>query len=221
MSRVNYQAVLFDLDGTLLNTAPDFAISLNLMLNKHQRPSLSEAAIRAIVTNGSAGLVSYAFDCQEKDAHYEGLRQEFLEVYYDNLAQQTCLFPGMETLLKTLGEHHIPWGIVTNKPRRFTTAILENIPLQPAPQSVVCPDDVEHTKPHAEPVLLACQQLGIAPQHTVFIGDHRRDIESGLNAGTTTIAAAYGYIDEQEDPKSWGAHHLVKDSNDLFDLLFS
>ncbi len=219
MSPANYQAVLFDLDGTLLDTAPDFATSLNLMLNRHQRPPLSESDIRAFVTHGSAGLVSHAFNCNEDDANFEALREEFLSVYFDNLAKKTCLFPGLAALLTALGQRAIPWGIVTNKPRRFTCAILEGLALQPAPQSVVCPDDVEHTKPHAEPVLLACQQLGIAPQHTVFVGDHLRDIESGLNAGTATIAAAYGYIDKHERPNDWGAHHLVDDSRQLFDLL--
>ncbi|OUS04788.1 hypothetical protein A9Q90_07245 [Gammaproteobacteria bacterium 54_18_T64] len=221
MSPVNYQAVLFDLDGTLLDTAPDFTTAINLILRRHQRPTLAENDIRAIITHGSAGLLSHAFNCSEDDANFEALREEFLDIYFQHLAQNTCLFPGMETLLKALGEHNIPWGIVTNKPRRFTRAILEGLALQPAPQSVVCPDDVEHNKPHAEPVLLACQQLGVAPQHCVFIGDHLRDIESGINAGTATIAAAYGYIDEVERPGDWGADYLVDDPRQLFDLVIA
>ncbi|MBQ0720331.1 MAG: HAD-IA family hydrolase [Gammaproteobacteria bacterium] len=221
MSRANYQAVLFDLDGTLLDTAPDFTTSINLMLSRHQRPTLSENDIRAIITHGSAGLLSYAFKCSESDAGFETLREEFLNIYCDHLAQKTCLFPGLAELLTALGQHHIPWGIVTNKPRRFTCAILEGLALQPAPQAVVCPDDVEHNKPHAEPVLLACRQLGVAPQHTVFIGDHLRDIESGRNAGTATIAAAYGYIDDAERPHDWGAQYLVNDSRQLYDLLIA
>ncbi len=219
MPLTHYQAVLFDLDGTLLDTAPDFVIALNKMLDRHKRPALTERAIRAIVTHGSAGLIRYAFNCTEDDADFAALREEFLDIYYQNLTQKTCLFPGMETLLNSLGQRNIPWGIVTNKPRRFTQAILEGIPLQPAPQSVVCPDDVKNTKPHPEPVLLACEQLGIAPEHTIFVGDHIRDIEAGLNAGSTTIAAAYGYIDEHERPEDWGAHHLIKKSTDLLPLL--
>ncbi|OUS13463.1 hypothetical protein A9Q89_02860 [Gammaproteobacteria bacterium 53_120_T64] len=221
MSPVNYQAVLFDLDGTLLDTAPDFTTAINLILTRHQRPTLAEKDIRAIITHGSAGLLSYAFDCREDDANFETLREEFLDIYAEHLAQKTCLFPGLKKLLEALGQRDIPWGIVTNKPRRFTHAILAGLALQPAPQSVVCPDDVEHNKPHAEPVLLACEQLGVAPHDTVFIGDHLRDIESGRNAGTATIAAAFGYIDEAERPQDWGADHLVDDSRQLFDLVIA
>ncbi|MEZ0152200.1 MAG: HAD family hydrolase [Candidatus Reddybacter sp.] len=221
MSPANYQAVLFDLDGTLLDTAPDFTTSINLILKRHQRPTLTENDIRAIITHGSAGLLSHTFHCNEGDANFETLREEFLDIYFAHLAQKTCLFPGLEKLLEALGQRDIPWGIVTNKPRRFTRAILEGIALQPAPQSVVCPDDVTHNKPHAEPVLLACEQLGVAPRNTVFIGDHLRDIESGRNAGTATIAAAFGYIDENERPQDWGADHLVDDSRQLFDLVIA
>ena len=221
MSPANYQAVLFDLDGTLLDTAPDFTTSINLILERHQRPTLAENDIRAIITHGSAGLLSHAFDCNEDDANFEALREEFLDIYYVHLAQKTCLFPGLEKLLEALGQRNIPWGIVTNKPRRFTSAILQRLDLQPPPQSVVCPDDVEHNKPHAEPVLLACEQLGIAPQHAIFIGDHLRDIESGRNAGTATIAAAFGYIDAVERPQEWGADYLVNDSRQLFDLVIA
>lgn len=221
MSPANYQAVLFDLDGTLLDTAPDFTTSINIILTRHQRPTLSENDIRAIITHGSAGLLGHAFNCNEGDPGFEILREEFLDIYFEHLAQKTRLFPGLDKLLKALGERNIPWGIVTNKPRRFTCAILEGLALQPAPQSVVCPDDVAHTKPHAEPVLLACQQLGVAPHDTVFIGDHLRDIESGRNAGTATIAAAFGYIDDEERPQDWDADHLVDDSRQLFDLVIT
>ncbi len=221
MSPANYQAVLFDLDGTLLDTAPDFTTSINQMLERHQRPTLTENDIRATITNGSAGLLSHAFQCNESDANFETLRTEFLDIYFTQLAKQTGLFPGLATLLEALGQRDIPWGIVTNKPRRFTQAILERLDLQPAPQSVVCPDDVEHNKPHPEPVLLACKQLGVAPHHTVFIGDHLRDIESGRIAGTATIAAAFGYIDADERPQDWGADYLVDDSRQLFGLVIA
>ena len=221
MPSANYQAVLFDLDGTLLDTAPDFTSAINLLLQRHQKPALTENSIRATISHGSAGLLSYAFNCREDAPHFEALRVEFLAIYFAHLAQKTCLFPGLANLLEALGQRNIPWGIVTNKPRRFTSAILAGLNLQPAPQSVVCPDDVEHNKPHAEPVLLACQQLGVAPQQTVFIGDHLRDIESGRNAGTTTIAAAFGYIDDDENPQDWAADYLVDDSRQLYGLLIS
>ncbi len=219
MAVIDYRAVLFDLDGTLLDTAPDFAISLNHLLAQKNRPSLSEQAIRGIVSNGSAGLIAHAFNCREDHQDFEQIRAEFLAIYLDNLCRETRPFPGIEPLLDQLGRASVPWGIVTNKPSLYTEAILAGLQLMPAPASVVCPDHVDNAKPHPEPVLLACEQLGIEPQHTVFIGDHRRDIESGRQAGTITIAAAYGYIDD-DHPETWGADHLVNHAAEISALLF-
>ncbi len=219
MPRLNYQAVLFDLDGTLLDTAPDFALSLNQLLARKNRPALSETEIRAIISNGSAGLVAHAFECTEEDPQFENIRAEFLSIYLENLCEETRPFPGIQTLLDRLGEQNTPWGIVTNKPSLYTEAILDKLRLRPAPSAVVCPDHVDNAKPHPEPVLLGCEQLGIAPEQTIYIGDHRRDIESGRDAGTTTIAAAYGYIDD-DHPDTWGAHHLVSHADEITALLF-
>lgn len=219
MATLDYQAVLFDLDGTLLDTAPDFAICLNQLLVKKNRPPLPAPKIRALVSNGSAGLIAYAFQCSEQDPGFAAIRAEFLDIYLGNLCQLTRPFPGIETLLTRLGGRDTPWGIVTNKPDRYTRAILEALDLQPAPQTVICPDHVTHVKPHPEPVLKACQELNVAPRHVVFIGDHRRDIESGRHAGTATVAAAYGYIDD-DCPHTWGAHRLVNSAEELHDLLF-
>ena len=219
MPTLDYKAVLFDLDGTLLDTAPDFAISLNKLLLSKNRPVLSETAIRAIVSNGSAGLIAHAFDCSEQDLEFEKIREEFLDIYLNNLCLETRPFPGIQTLLDRLGNQDTPWGIVTNKPNQYTQAILKQLQLTPAPGPVICPEHVANTKPHPEPVLLACQQLDIAPQHVVYIGDHRRDIESGRQAGTMTIAAAYGYIDE-DHPAHWGAQYLVNHADEISELLF-
>ncbi len=219
MTVLNYQAVLFDLDGTLLDTAPDFALSLNQLLARKNRPLLSEEVIRTIVSNGSAGLITYAFQCTEEDSQFEKIRGEFLNIYLDTLCEGTRPFPGIENLLGRLQKQGTPWGIVTNKPSLYTEAILDRLQLQSAPSAVVCPDHVDHTKPHPEPVLLGCEQLGVAPAQTIFIGDHRRDIESGREAGTITIAAAYGYIDD-DHPDTWGAHHLVNHADEITALLF-
>ncbi len=219
MPHLNYQAVLFDLDGTLLDTAPDFALSLNRLLEQKNRPPLAEQAIRTIVSNGSAGLIAHAFQCSEEDTEFETIRAEFLAIYLDNLCEQTQPFPGIESLLTRLGKQGTPWGIVTNKPSLYTEAILDKLRLQPSPAAVVCPDHVDKTKPHPEPVLLGCEQLGVAPQHTIYVGDHRRDIESGRDAGTTTIAAAYGYIDD-DHPDTWGANYLVNHADEITALLF-
>jgi phosphoglycolate phosphatase len=220
MTEPSYRGVLFDLDGTLIDTAPDFAACLNHLLTEENRPPLALAAIRSLITNGSASLITLAFGYAKDDPSFEPLRQRFLARYLDNSAAESRPFPGIESLLGRLAERGIPWGIVTNKPDPYTRALLRDLPLLPAPATVICPDHVTHTKPHPEPVLLACQQMNLPPEQVIFIGDHRRDVESGRAAGTTTVAAAYGYIEDHDPPDSWGAHHLIHAVEELDALLF-
>ena len=215
-----FQAVLFDLDGTLLDTAPDFLTSTNLLLTKKGMPLLDESDIRWLVSHGSAGIIRNAFKMDETHQNFEPTRQELLALYKDNLADKTQPFNGIKELLLELGRQQTPWGIVTNKPELYTLAILEQLPLSPCPSAIICPDHVTNTKPHPESIILACNQLGIEPTNTVYIGDHLRDIEAGLRAGTTTIAAGYGYIGGNEDVSSWGAHHTVSCATQLHDLIF-
>ncbi len=214
-----FQAVLFDLDGTLLDTAPDFLTATNLLLAKKGLPLLPAESIRQLVTHGSVGIVKKVFELDEQHPEFEPIRQELLSLYMDNLADQTHPFTGITELLYTLGENQIPWGIVTNKPESYTLAILEQLPLSPPPATIICPDHVSKTKPDPESVVLACKQVGISPSDTVYIGDHQRDIEAGRRAGTTTIAATYGYIDQNEDPTLWGADHTVSCATQLLELI--
>jgi len=214
-----FQAVLFDLDGTLLDTAPDFLTATNQLLAKKNLPLLAEDDIRRLVTHGSAGIIRNVFSMDEAHPDFEPTRQELLSFYRGCLADQTHPFVGIKELLLALENHQIPWGIVTNKPESYTLAILEQLPFSPSPETIICPDHVTNTKPAPEPILLACHQLGVKPENTVYIGDHLRDIEAGLNAGTTTIAVAYGYIDKHEDPSSWGAHHTVDCATELLNLI--
>ena len=215
-----FQAVLFDLDGTLLDTAPDFLTCTNQLLGGRGMPLLNEDDIRKMVTHGSAGIISKTFSLHNSHPDFEPLRQELLSLYMDNLAELTRPFPGIAELLTELAEYQIPWGIVTNKPERYTLALLERLQLTSAPSTIICPDHVTRTKPDPESIILACNQLGIEPKDTVYIGDHLRDIEAGLRAGATTIAAAYGYIGDEEDVSSWGAHHTVSCATQLHDLIF-
>lgn len=215
-----YRAVLFDLDGTLLDTAPDFLTCTNQLLHSKGMPLLDEANIRRLVTHGSAGIINKIFQLEPEHPDFEPIRQELLTLYFDNLADRTRPFPGISELLSKLAQHNIPWGIVTNKPERYTLAILDQLPLWPPPATVICPDHVQRTKPDPESVLLALQQINIEPHEAVFIGDHLRDIEAGLRAGTATIAAAYGYLSEDEDPNDWGAHHTVASATQLANLIF-
>jgi len=201
--------VLFDLDGTLLDTAPDFVTALNAMLGDKNLPTLAPAIIRAGVTHGSGGLITLAFKLRSTDAEFEPLRQEFLGYYRACLTERTRLFPGMEGVLDRLGDRGIPWGIVTNKPELYTTAILQGLWLPSPPAAVICPDHVARSKPDPESVLMACDQLTIKPAQALYVGDHLRDIQAGNSAGCYTVSAAYGYIDGNEDPSDWGAHYLI------------
>lgn len=218
MLRPRYDGVLFDLDGTLLDTAPDFVDSLNRLLGLKEMSPLPPELIRNHVSHGSRALVALAFGDGRDD--YEALRQEFLAIYAEHLSRKTRLFDGFEPLLAQIAHNRLPWGIVTNKPELYTRMILEDLRLSPAPGTVVCPDHVQHTKPDPEPMFLAATQLGVAPHRCVYVGDHRRDIEAGRAAGMTTIAAAYGYIDDDDPASSWAADHLVEHPSDLTPLLF-
>lgn len=214
-----YQAILFDLDGTLLDTAPDFARILNQLLISHQREPLPESTIRAIVSDGSAAMIASAFHCEPGDAYFDRVRSEFLALYEDQICVETRLFPGMEAVLQYMDQLAMPWGIVTNKPSVYTLPLLSKLALTPAPGSVICPDHVTQAKPHPEPVLLACQQLDTQPENVLFIGDHKRDIDAGLAAGTITVAASYGYVNVDEDISSWNAHHIIACADDLLPLI--
>lgn len=214
-------AVLFDLDGTLIDTAPDFASVVNQLCRQHGRPQIDYPDIRNTVSHGARALVTLAFECREGDPQFETLRQQLLQLYSQQLAVKTALFAGMAELLSWLESQSLPWGIVTNKPRRYAEPLLAALALAQRCGTLVCPDDVLHTKPHAEPMLLACQHLACRPGNTVYIGDHRRDIEAGSNAGMTTIAANYGYIDPSDPASSWQASYTVEQPADIQVLLAS
>jgi phosphoglycolate phosphatase len=218
--KAHFQAVLFDLDGTLLDTAPDFLTATNHVLKKRGLPLLIEEDVRRLVTHGSAGIIRNVFQLEESHPDFEPTRQELLAFYKDHLAENTRPFKGIPELLSAIGQQQIPWGIVTNKPELYTLAILDQLPLSPSPSTIICPDHVTRTKPDPESILLACNQLGIKPEDTVYIGDHARDIEAGLRAGTTTIAAAYGYITNHEEAYQWGAQHTVSCATQLQALIF-
>ena len=215
-----YQAVLFDLDGTLLDTAPDFARVLNTLLRTHQREPLPESDIRAIVSDGSAAMIARAFNCSPRDKYFDTVRSEFLALYLEQVCVKTQPFPGIETVLAELDAAQLPWGIVTNKPERYTLPLMEALALKPTPQTLICPEHVTHSKPHPESVLLACEHLGSDPRHTVFIGDHQRDIDAGRAAGATTVAATYGYIDPEENIKAWNADHMIDCAAELLPIIF-
>lgn len=212
-------AVLFDLDGTLLDTAPDFHAVINQLLAEHQRPPVSDAFLRRYVSNGARAMIGAAFQLADQDTAFDQLHPRMLELYRQHLDVNTKPFPGISALLRWLGEQQIPWGIVTNKPECYTTPVMLGLNLQPAPETVICPDHVRQKKPHPEALLLACQTLDCPPERSVYIGDHRRDIEAGLRAGMQTIAVSYGYLDEDEDINSWHSHFQVAQASEIRPIL--
>lgn len=215
------EAILFDLDGTLIDTAPDFIGVLNRQLQAHGRTPLPPEKIRACVSQGAKAVVALGFadrvDVNSPD--FEALRQEFLQNYLKHIADETVLFPGMDALLTMLEARGTPWGIVTNKHSMFTTPLLRALNLDTRCKVTICPDMVTHTKPHPEPMLKAAHHLNVRPEACVYVGDHRRDIEAGRNAGMSTVAVSYGYVLEGDAAADWNADYLVDSVAELAVLL--
>jgi len=215
-----FKALLFDLDGTLLNTAPDFSGAINIQLARHGREQLAESAVRSTVTHGSAGLIQKAFSIDPDHPEFETLREEFLALYLANIADRTALFEGLQTVLDNCVDRGLPWGIVTNKPWKYTRALLNQLGMAEQSATTICPDHVSQSKPDPESLFLACSELSVAPGDCIFVGDHLRDIQAGRNAGMRTIAAGWGYIEASQSIANWQADWVVEKSPDLNPLLF-
>ncbi|MCV6589006.1 MAG: HAD-IA family hydrolase [Marinobacterium sp.] len=214
-------AVLFDLDGTLLDTAPDFFWTINTLLAEEGRPAMDFPALRAQVSHGARAMVQTAFDLTLDDPAFNQLHPRMLALYEQHLDVDTVLFDGLDALLEVLESASIPWGIVTNKPERYTTPLLNGLGLASRAGSVICPDQVNQRKPDPESLFLACRELKVRPAHCVYVGDHIRDIEAGRRAGMCTIAADYGYIDADDNVSNWQADHIIRHGGELLPLLHS
>lgn len=212
------QAVLFDLDGTLLDSAPDFLLVINNMLAARSAAPLSLDQLRYQVSNGARAMVRFAFG-EVSEAAFEALKQEFLDSYLKVINQRSLLYPGIVELLNDLQQQDIRWGIVTNKPERYTTPIVEHFGWRSHAAAVICPDHVKHTKPNPEPLLLACQQMGVLPENCWYLGDHLRDIEAGNAANMYSIGCRYGYLNENEDPDLWRADQLISSPLEIIDKI--
>ena len=208
------KAVLFDLDGTLIDTAADFIRIIQDMCRAEQREVVDAALIRTQVSEGARAMVKLVYPALDvEDPIFLAHRQRFLDIYGADIAVDTDLFEGMYALLDTLEAQHIPWGIVTNKPRWLSEALLAALNLTQRCAVLVCPEDVSHTKPDPEPMYLAAQQLDLAAASCIYVGDHPRDIDAGRNAGMYTILAAYGYLPlaHKDDLTLWQADCIVND----------
>ena len=213
----NIKHVLFDLDGTLVDTAPDLAFALNQALVRRGREPLPFEIIRPSVSLGGAALVKLGFRLDETDPEFTTVRNEFLAIYRDNLSTHSRLFPGMELVLDRLEQTGVSWGIVTNKPAWLTDPLMQALGLDARTPCIVSGDTLEYRKPHPAPLLHACQLLQCEPRETVYIGDDRRDVAAGTSAGMATLVASYGYINSTEAPGNWGADGCINSPEEILD----
>lgn len=211
------RAVLFDLDGTLLDTAPDLGAALNAVLRAEQRPEVTAKEYTPLASHGSVRLLKHAFG-EEFDARQEELRRAFLTAYSTAIAKHTRLFDGVSHLLNKLVEQQIAVAIVTNKPSALTNQLLPYFPQLAAIEVVVSGDTLAVAKPHPEPLLFAAEQLAIPAQQCWYVGDAQRDIEAGQRAQMTTVLAAYGYLSDDDQVAQWGADVHIQHPLELLQL---
>lgn len=209
------RTVLFDLDGTLADTAPDLAYALNQVLLEQGREPLPFEVIRPIISHGGIGLIRLGFRLESEHPDFPPLRQRLLEIYYDNIARQTRLFPGTDELLDSIEQNGRNWGVVTNKPGWLTNPLMDALGLGQRAACIVSGDTCSNRKPHPEPILHGCQLAGSQAEHCIYIGDAQRDIEAGQRAGLRTLVALFGYIGHDEQPQTWGADALLRTPQDI------
>lgn len=202
--------VLFDLDGTLVDTAYDLGRALNLLLAKHDKPKLPHEKIRPVASHGTAALLKLGFGELPDVQKFEALKVEYLALYDEALKEQPILLPEIEQLLDALEAKNMAWGVVTNKPRRFSLPLLQVAMTQKGclyerAACLVCADDVRQAKPAPDSLLLACQQTDADPKNCIYVGDAERDIVAGKAAGMKTAVALFGYLSEADRPDDWGA----------------
>jgi len=209
------RTILFDLDGTLLDTAPDLADALNTVLVENQRSPLPLDDIRPAVSHGGIALVRLGFNMESSDPAFESLRERLLEVYRENISRRTRPFPGISELLETIEQRGLNWGIVTNKPGWLTEPLLQDLDLFNRAACVVSGDTLDERKPHPAPMLHASRLANSRPEQCVYIGDAQRDIEAGNNAGMQTLVALFGYLQNEDEPHTWNANSMIEHPQDL------
>ncbi len=213
-----FKAVLFDLDGTLVDTAPDMVAVLHTMQEAHGVEPVGYEQGRSQVSNGAIGLLTLGFP-EHEFSFGDDMHMEYLDRYAEALCKGSTVFAGLDTLLDRLDEAGCPWGVVTNKPERLTNPLLEALGLAERSACTVSGDSLPVRKPDPAPLLLACDIAGVDAYRSIYVGDAARDIEAGLRAGTATIAAGYGYITDDDDPREWGADIIVPDTDELAQII--
>jgi N-acetyl-D-muramate 6-phosphate phosphatase len=212
-------AVLFDLDGTLIDSAPDLAGACNEMRAERGLPPLPFEQLRRMVGSGARGMIGTAFGLAPADVGYAVLRDEFLARYEARMTRETRVFEGIVPVLAWLTNAGLPWGIVTNKATRFAVPLVAALGLDREAKTLVCGDTVAHSKPHPAPLLEAARQLVVAPERCAYVGDDLRDVVAGRAAAMITVVAAWGYLGAGEAPAAWGADHVIERPGELPGLI--
>jgi phosphoglycolate phosphatase len=215
----NVKAVLFDLDGTLIDSAPDLGAAVDKMRVARGMTSLPLSYYRPMAGAGARGMIGLAFGWTPDHPDYEQLKEEFFVNYESCMTERTFAFEGVAQLIQSLVHLNMPWGVVTNKSKRFTEPLTQAMPLFSSAAVVISGDTTPHAKPHPAPLLEAAKRLGIDPAACVYVGDDERDIVAGHAAQMKTVAATYGYLGVQSDVKSWQAHAQIESPAQLLDLL--
>lgn len=213
------RTILFDLDGTLLDTAPDLAAALNQVLVENRREALPFETIRPWVSHGGPALIGYGFKLEPEHPDFEPLRERLLAIYRANIAVHTRLFPGMSEVLDELEARQLKWGVVTNKPGWLTEPLLEALGLHTRCACIVSGDTLKERKPHPAPLLHACKLTGSEVAECLYVGDAQRDIDAGRNANMKTLVALFGYLDAEDRPDEWQADGMLKQPADLLEWL--
>ena len=211
---MNINTILFDLDGTLIDTAPDLAYALNTLLLENGFSEKPYEQIKPLVSFGGKALIQFGFDCDESHPEFSNRHQKILKIYTDNIDQFSKTFNGIDALLEDVKDRKMFWGVVTNKPENLTHLLLDKLALKP--DVVVCGDTLEYNKPHPAPLLYACAQLGVSPQDCLFVGDDKNDIVAGKNANIKTVAVSYGYGKVEQN---WNYDYLIDSPGELLALI--
>lgn len=213
------KAVLFDLDGTLVDSAPDLGHAADLMRVQRGLPSLPLERYRPMAGAGARGMIQVAFGYGPDHADFEGLRQEFFDNYQACMTERTRAFDQVDTLLAALERAGRRWGVVTNKSERFALPLTQAMPLFATAATVIGGDTTPHPKPHPAPLLEAARRLGLPPELCLYVGDDERDVQAGKAAGMPTVAARYGYLGVQTDVSAWGADEVIENPLELLNFL--
>jgi len=219
MIEKQYSAILFDLDGTLLDTANDLGAALNYVLSKYNMAEVSKELFRPVASDGAKGLLQLGFGEHLIDYDYETLRYEFLNYYQENMAVHTCFYPGIEDLLVNLIDNNIPWGVVTNKPIGLTLDLLTQFSIFSHCQSIIGGDSLKEKKPHPAPLLYACKEMNVDASRCVYVGDAIRDIEAGNAAQMYTVIAQWGYILDKNSCRNWQSDLIAVDVKEILKII--